>query len=173
MVYQDVKGYSVNAIDTLKDAKLFTASKLIKCEIDKTISAISRISTSAIQENVNLTKLFEEKAMYRLNELSLFKALKADGLRKIEDDYYELAVQVKAIDTESDAIYVLRAINSRLSILEDYIYNNTLKESDKKHWLGIAKLYRDLRTTLVEKKINKRKYSDIFMDYNDFESDND
>lgn len=175
MIYQDVSGYAATSIDTLKDAKSFTASKLLNAEIDKTITAIDRARSSIVKEDFGmpLHKFFESTHMYALNELGLFKALKADGLRKIEDDYYELVVQVKSIDTENDALYVLRSINSRLSILDDYIYNNTLKESDKKHWLAVARQYRDLRTTLVNKKISKRKYSDIFMDYNDFESDND
>ena len=179
MIYQDVKGYAASAIATLKDAKSFTASRLLIAEIDKVINAIDRAGNFVVKEstvninNISLNKFFESKALYSLNELGLFKSLKLAGLRSIEDDYYELAVQVKALDTESDALYVLRAINSRLSILEDYIYNNEIKESDKKHWLAVAKQYRDLRNAVLNKKINKRKYSDIFMDYNDFESDND
>ena len=173
MIYQDVKGYAASAIETLKDAKLFTASKLIGLEIDKTINCIDKIGNFIVKEAMDLNKFFDNKAMFSLNELGLFKSLKQSGLRSIEDDYYELAVQVKSIDTEADALFVLRAINSRLSILDDYIYNNTISEKDKKHWTLISKMYRDLRTSILAKKINKRKYSDIFMDYNEFESDND
>ena len=171
MIYQDVKGYSRTSIETLKDAKTFTASKLLTIEIDKTINAIDRVGSSIVKESGTLNNFFDSKALYSLNELGLFKSLKLNGLRSIEDDYYELAVQVKSIDTETDALYVLRAINSRLSILEDYIYNNELKETEKKHWLMVAKQFRDLRNVILSKKINKRKYMDIFMDFNDFESD--
>ena len=173
MIYQDVKGYAASAIDTLRDAKSFTASKLLNIEIDKTIDAIDKAGNFIVREDASLNKFFDQKAMYSLNELGLFKSLKLNGLRSIEDDYYELAVQVKAIETESDALYILRSINSRLSILEDYIYNNDLKENEKKHWLAVAKQYRDLRNMILNKKINKRKYSDLFMDYDDFPSDND
>ena len=173
MIYQDVQGYAATAIETLKDAKSFTASKLLGFEIDKTINAIDRVGNFTIKENVSLNSFFESKAMYSLNELGLFKSLKLSGLRSIEDDYYELSLQAKTLDTESDALYVIIAINSRLSILEDYIYNNELRDSDKKHWSAVAKQYRDLRASILAKKINKRKYTDIFMDYNDFESDND
>ena len=175
MIYQDVKGYAVSAIETLKDAKTFTASKLQAIEIDKTINAIDKVGNFIIKEDgsESLDKFFDSRAMFSLNELGLFKSLKQSGLRSIEDDYYELAVQVKSIDTESDALFVLRAINSRLSVLEDYIYNNNIKESDKKHWISVSKMYRDLRASVLAKKINKRKYTDIFMDFNDFESDND
>ena len=173
MVYQDIKGYADSAISTLRDAKAFTASKLLIAEIDKTINAIDKAGGFIVKEDVALPKLIESKSMYSINELGLFKALKASGLRKIEDDYYELTVQAKTIESETDALFVLRSINSRLSILEDYIYNNTLKESEKRHWLAVAKLYRDLRTFVTEKKISKRKYNDIFMDYDDFASDND
>ena len=112
MIYQDVKGYAASAIETLKDAKLFTASKLIGLEIDKTINCIDKIGNFIVKEAMDLNKFFDNKAMFSLNELGLFKSLKQSGLRSIEDDYYELAVQVKSIDTEADALFVLRAINS-------------------------------------------------------------
>lgn len=169
LIYTDVQGYAVNAIDTLKDAKQFTGSKLQKFEIDKTIDAISKISTVPVKENMSLNKFFESKAMYSLNELGLFKSLKQSGLRAIEDDYYEIAVRAKAIETEDDALYVIRCINSRLSILEDYIYNNTLSQSEKNRWLALAKQYRDLRNTVTEKKISKKKYADLFNDPTDYE----
>ena len=146
-------------------------------EIDRTIASIDRIGSSVIKESSEYTstlnKFFEENHLYKINELSLFKSLKADGLRKIEDDYYELSVKVKSIDTEADALFIIRSINSRLSILDDQIYNNTIKESEKKHWMAVARQYKDLRNVVLSKKISKRKYSDIFMDYSDFESDND
>lgn len=176
MIYQDVQGYAATAIETLKDAKTFTASKLLGIEIDKTINAIDRVGNFTIKESavpVTLNAFLESKNLFSINELGLFKSLKMSGLRSIEDDFYELSLQVKTIDTENDALYVLRAINSRLSVLEDYIYNNAVKESDKKHWINVAKQYRELRNSVLAKKISKRKYTDIFMDYNDFESDND
>ena len=168
-IYQDMKGYSVMAIDALKDAKEFTGSKLQKLEIDKTIDAISRVGGFIVKEDVALPKFFEAKNMYSLNELGLFKSLKMSGLRSIEDDYYEISVQAKSIETENDALYVIRSINSRLSILEDYIYNNTISTSDRKHWELVAKQYRELRNSILAKKINKKKYSDLFYDPSDFE----
>lgn len=167
MIYKDIKGYYVHAKDTLRTAKEFTASKLINMEIDKTISAIDRANGTIVKENVSLNSLLESNAMYSINELGLFKSLKLSGLKTIEDEYYELAVQAKSIDTENDALYVIRCINSRLSILEDYIYNNNLRESDKKHWMQVAKMYRALRNEVLNKKINKRKYQDIFMDFDE------
>ena len=169
MVYNDLAGYAVHAIDTLKEAKQFTGSKLLKLELDKVMDAISRASSVPIKEDVSLNKFFDSKNVYSLNELGLFKSLKQSGLRSIEDDYYELAVQVKSIETEADALYVLRSINSRLSILEDYIYNNTISSNEKRRYEGLAKQYRALRYEILDKKINKRKYNDLFMDLNDLE----
>ena len=169
LIYKDVSGYAVNAIDAYKDAKQFTGSKLQKIELDKVIESISRISSVPVKEEVSLNKFFEQKRMYSLNELGLFKSLKQSGLRSIEDDYYELAVQVKSIDTESDALYILRSINSRLAILDDYIYNNTISSSEKRRWETVAKQYRGLRQEILAKKVAKKKYGDIFMDYSDFE----
>lgn len=173
MIYQDIKGNTASARDTLKDAREFTASIIQQGEIDKTIVSIDRIASQSLFESCSLNSVFESKALYALNELSIFKSLKMNGLRSIEDDYYELALQAKTAETEEDALYVIRGINTRLSVLEDYIYNTDLKDSEKKHWTYVANQYRSLRESILKSKINKRKYSDIFMSYGDFPSDND
>lgn len=166
MVYKDMSHNSEIIKYYLNDEKDFTASKLDIVEIDKTLEAISRIGAQSFTESVRIDRLLESKAMYSVSEISLFKSLKSNGLKGIEDALYEYAIRIKNCETEEDAMYILRGINTRLGILEDYI-NNTpdMSESEKKHWTMVAMQYRKLREDLAKKKIwNKSQYG-LFFDY--------
>lgn len=169
MIYKDIKHNAVSAKDTLKDAKDFTASKLEKFEIDKTIMAIDRIGQTII-EGARIDKVLEQKGMYSLCEISLFASLKKNGLRAVEDAYYEYAMRVKNCNTEEDAMYILRGISTRLNILEDYL-NNTpdLSDFERKKWTELAMKYRALREDLAKKKIwEKNKYG-IYINYGELD----
>lgn len=169
MVYKDITHNSRIIRDTLKDSKLFTASRLRIGEIDRTIDAVDNVRnmvSTDIKENATLQKVIESRNMYSLLEISLFKSLKQNGLRGIEDALYEYSMRIKNCDTEEDAMYILRCINTRLSILEDYIYNTPdISEVEKKHWMEVATKYRELREILAKKKIVNKKQYGLFFDY--------
>ena len=166
MVYQDVQHNSRLARETLLDSKDFTASMLQKQEIDKTIIALDRIDATTLFENTNIIKVLEKKALYSVTEGSIFKSLKQSGLKSIENDLYELAIKAKAMECEDDALFIIRAINTRLGILEDYIYNTELSDNESKKWNAVANGYRELRETVVKSKIFKKKSYCLFFDYN-------
>lgn len=178
-MYKDMRLNSTVIVDALKDAKLCTGSTLVKDEIDKTIAAVDRIDFTIPMKDEStlyecaLDKFFEKKNMYSLNELSLFKSMKQNGLRSIEDGLYEFAMRMKNCDTEEDAMYILRGINTRLNVLEDYIYNTPeLSDRERKKWQNIANQYRELRVQLAKKKIWKKNSYGLFFDYNQtFEGD--
>lgn len=164
MVYKDMKHNSRIATETLKDAKEFTGSKLEIREIDKTLTSIAQIDATIIFESLKET--FNSRAMGSLNEISIFKSLKQNGLRSIEDALYEYSLRIKNCDTEEDAMYILRGINTRLSIIEDYIYNTPdISDNERKHWEDVAYKYRALRESLVKKKILNKKQYGLFFDY--------
>lgn len=157
--------------ETLKDAKDITGSKLDKEEIDKTLRAIDSIDTSiAVGEDCDLVSFLESNNISIVNE-SLFGGLKKRGLRSLEDDLYTISMQIKNLETENDAIYTMRSINTRLNILEDYLYTNSeLPESERKHWQGVADKYRMVREELVRKKIWNKKNYGLFFDYNQLDN---
>lgn len=163
-----MKNMSINSVvivDALKDAKLCTGSKLDCAEIDKAIAAVDRIDMSANLENVSINKFFEQKNVSAINEVSLFKQLKKNGLRTIEDDLYEYTMKVKNCSNADDAYAILRGINSRLSILEDYLAQEDLKESEYNHWDRVAEAYRKLRVDISGKKFKEKSWG-VFIDYN-------
>ena len=166
LMYRDMKINSGIISDTLNDAKSFTASRLEIAEIDKTLDAVNRIDNSIIEsKNIDLNHFFEKKHLSSLNEISLFKSLKKNGLRGIENELYEYTMRVKNCTDADDAYLVMRGINNRLGVLEDYIYSEQLSDSDRRHWEEVAQAYRDLRVVLSKKKLEGKQYG-LFFDYN-------
>ena len=166
LMYRDMKINSGIISDTLNDAKTFTASRLEIAEIDKTLDAVNRIDSSIIEsKNIDLNHFFEKKHLSSLNEISLFRSLKKNGLRGIENELYEDTMRVKNCTDADDAYLVMRGINNRLGVLEDYIYSEQLTDSDRRHWEEVAQAYRDLRVVLSKKKLEGKQYG-LFFDYN-------
>lgn len=174
-IYKDVKHNYQIIRDTLLDAKDMTASKLIKKEVDKTLQAIDNIGTQTLMTESTINKVFEKKGLGPVNEISIFKSLKTSGLKSIEDTYYELVIRAKAAETEEEAMFVIRGISTRLSILEDYVYNTPdLPEAQRKHWEKVINDYRQLREMVTKKKIMNKKQYGLFFDYSqlDYLDDN-
>lgn len=166
LMYRDMKINSGIISDTLNDAKAFTASRLEIAEIDKTLDAVNRIDSSIIEsKNIDLNHFFEKKHLSSLNEISLFRSLKKNGLRGIENELYEYTMRVKNCTDPDDAYLVMRGINNRLGVLEDYIYSEQLSDTDRRHWEEVAQAYRDLRVVLSKKKLEGKQYG-LFFDYN-------
>jgi len=163
MVYSDIKNYKRMIQTTLTDAKAFTGSRLEKRELDACIDALNRIDTT-ISFNESVGNYLDNKNLGALNELSIFKALKKSGLRGLENELYEYKMRVKNCTSAEDAYLIMRGINSRLGILEDYLYNEELSDHDRKHWEEVAETYRQLRVILAQKKFEDKQYG-LFFDY--------
>ena len=144
-------------LDTLNDAMATTGSKSEVDEIKKTITALER----AVNETL------VEATIQQMHEgMSIFKNLKMNGLRSIEDDLYEYKIRVKTCETEDDAMYILHQISTRINILEDYLYNTQdLSDSEIKRWTNVIVAYKNLRYELGKKPIVDKKRYGIYVDY--------
>ena len=120
--------------------------------------------TINLKEGTTLNQFFDVSHISVVNELSIFKNLKKNGLRGIENELYEYTMKVKNCTTAEDAYMIMRAINSRLGILEDYLLNDDMSDYDRKHWEYVAQQYRDLRAKLANKKFKEKQYG-LFFDY--------
>ena len=168
IMYRSMDTNSNVVKDSLKDAYTLTGSKLEKFEIQKTLNAIDHIDNTVayIKEDGNLIEFLESANIKIVNE-SLFGSLKRRGLRSLEDDLYTVAMNIKNLESENEAIYTMRFINTRLNILEDYLYENQdISEQERRHWNIVANKYRALREELVRKKIWNKKQYGLFWDYN-------
>jgi len=156
MVYKDIDLHYNMAKDTLETSKTMTGSVLEKREVDKTLNAIKKAYYEVLSEAV------VEEAF---KGFSLFKNLKMNGLRSIEDDLYEYKIRVKNCEDQEEAMYTLRQINTRIAILEDYLANTEVSESERERWYNVILCYRELRAELAKKKIGNKKSYGIFVDY--------
>lgn len=163
-MYRNMNIYSGVVKNTLKDARAFTASKLEINEIEKTLTSVDRIEGNVLEESVTLNEFFDHKHISCLNEFSIFKSLKKNGLRGIENDLYEYAMKVKNCTESEDAFMIMRGINTRLGILEDYLATENLNETERKHWEYVANQYRELRIALSKKKFKEKQYG-LWFDY--------
>jgi len=163
-MYRNMNIYSGVVKNTLKDSRDFTASRLEIAEIEKTLTSIDRIEGNVLEESVSLNEFFEQKNVSSLNEFSLFKSLKRNGLRGIENDLYELALKVKNCTEPTEAYGIMRSISTRLGILEDYLATEAMNDNERKHWEYVCNQYRELRIALSKKKFKDRMYG-LFIDY--------
>ena len=169
MVYRDISHNARIIRDDLRDAVDFTASVLIKSEIDKTLKALDRIGNTIAESTMPLSELIDKKVS-AVNEISLFKSLKQSGLRAIDDDFYEYAIRAKAAEDEPEAMSVLHSINTRISILDDYVDNTPdISDYDRKKYEKLSDKYRSLRDYLAKKKIINKKQYGVFIDYSQYD----
>lgn len=161
-LYRDVKHNGNTALETLKEAIQFTASRLLIAETKKTIESLQRIGSDITNESARIIK--EAKAG------GLFNNLKRNGLRSIEDDLYEFSIRVKNATDEEEAYYALRQINTRINLLEEYIYNTDgLSEAEIQRWRDVANKFRELREQLSRKKIIDKKQYGLFFNYEELD----
>lgn len=156
-VYNDPSTNYELMIDTLSDALVLTGSRLEAAEVKKTIIALQRAVNETLIETT--IRSFREG-------LSIFKNLKQNGLRSIEDDLYEYKIRVKTCETEDDAMYILHQISTRINILEDYMYNTPdLSDSEIKRWTNVIVAYKNLRFELGKKPVVDKKRYGVYVDY--------
>ena len=135
-VYKGLKFRRVGAVQTLAKARKLTASKIEKKEMENVTRRIMRIDDDALLESVqDKVKAKMRKARY-------------DTMRSLDDDYYEINMRIRNVEDEDDALYLMRQINTRLGIIEDYMNSEDMDEKEKKRWFESIDRFRSLREKL-------------------------
>lgn len=155
--YKDIKFKRIPAIDKLEKCLDLTGSKLERQEIQKCINSIKSVESKRISESTLDMMVQEAK-----NGISIFRTFKRKNMRKIEDDLYEYALRVKSVDEQDEALRILRDINTRLSIVDDYL-NEDLDSKERERWNHVRKRYMELRDTLSKKTTYDDKYYGLFV----------
>lgn len=158
-IYQDIKNNTPNAIAVLTDLIGTKGPYSIDRDIKQTIESLKRLSSEVAMESAAI--------LAEARRGGLVDKMKQDGLRAIEDDLYEFRVRAKNAETEDEAMYTLRQINSRINIIEEYLYQNqsTLMPSEIERWNILSAKYRDLREEISKKTISHKKNYGIWFDY--------
>ena len=166
MVYEDIKLNIRFAQRVLNDAKIATGSAIEVKLIDETLKSLNKAFDQIVTESNTIIENY-------LHELSLFKAIKSQGLKSIEADLYEYKVQAKNCVEQEEALIIIRQINTRIGIIEDYLATEQLSEAEKAKWTAVDMEYRELRADLAKRKLSMRKNVGDYVDYDKLDNDFD
>lgn len=149
-LYKDVKLKRIPALRLLKTMKPITGSQCDKREMEILEKSLLSIDDMSIEEASNI----ENRDLYYVTEgdtvrKSKFAQLRKDAtmknIRGFESDVYEYTMRIRHIATEEDALYLMREINLRISVLEDYTSRERLTEQEQKRWWNLLEKYYALR----------------------------
>ena len=130
-------------------------------------NAINTIDDNNIQEccdytNMDLYYVFNESKtevkQSRYAELRKASAIK--NIRKFEQDLYEYKMRIRHIADEDDAYYLMRMVNTRISVIEDFLDHERLTEQEHKRWWALLEKYYSLREELATTTTYRYDYSD-------------
>ena len=89
--------------------------------------------------------------------------LKNIRMRSLEDDLYEYSLRVKNVDEQDEALMILRQLNLKISMIDDYIVTEHLTESERERWENLMRKYQMVRDELSKKATYSEKYYGLFV----------
>lgn len=158
-IYNDIKGQRIRTIRLLRKAASYTPVRLVKREMNHMITALSRIDDSSILESV-----FDD---VKMKYQSMSKKFTMSSIKDIEEDYYDYAVTLQNVNDEDDALLLLHRINSRMSVIDGILNddNPQISDRERKAFADLYERYNKLRNDVVAKKVYKRNYRRIYVNY--------
>ena len=144
------------AIKTLNNAKSLTASQLEKKEIEDVTKELKAIHVDPVRECTLIYESIQVESNYIFeneHKDTLISKIQRKGLKGMEEDIFEYQMRINNVDTEEDAIHLMRQINSRMAVLDDYLYysSDQLSISQKNKWENVYHKYELLREELSKK----------------------
>lgn len=160
-LYKNIRIRRISSLKTLGRAKLLTGSRLEKMEIDNVIRRINRIDDDAILEASGVIdsvriKMREKMRKHRIN-----------NLRMIDSSYYELNMQIRNVEDENDALYLMRQINTNIAIIDEYRNSPDCDDIEKAKWNQAMDKFTQLRDKLSSTIVYKNKNYGLFVNYPD------
>ena len=128
------------------------------------MKSINRIDNATLISESNNTKISKSEIRMKKRRFST--------LRDIEEDFYEYNMRIRNVEEENDALYLMRQINIRISLIEDYLNaGEDMSTSELKRWNDLLDKYRRLREELSNTMVYKAKNYGIFVNYPDIKED--
>lgn len=159
-VYNNVRVRRIGVIHVLERAKLLTGSRYERLEMDHIIKCVKRIDDDMLLESSIGNKIRERLRKARLN-----------NIKTIDNTFYELNMQVRNVEDENDALYLMRQINNSISILEDYKNSPDCDEFEKTNIDRVISKFDQLRERLSSTVVYKNKNYGLFLAYPDIVED--
>lgn len=165
-LYKELKFKRLYTIKSLNKLYTMSGSELEKKEIKKLSNTIKDMNNSGndpIYESTFTNESFIDKLVDKAS--GVYRTFKYKGMRGLEDDLYEYNVRVENVDEEDESLSILRSINIRISMIDDYIIEERkhLSTEDIRRWQELKNKYLVLRNKLANKKTYKDKYYGLFV----------
>ena len=157
-LYKNVKYERIKALRTLNRGKQLTASKLESREMENVIRRLNKIDDDVLIET---TYIVNEA----LAKNDFLKDFRTKGMRSIEDELYEFSMRARNIDEEDEALLLIRQLNSRISIIDEYISTSNLSEKERDRWYTLLDKYKKLRYEFANKTTYSNKQYGLFVQY--------
>jgi len=158
-LYKNIRVRRVGCIRTLTRAKQLTGSRLERMEIDNVIRRIKRIDDDVVLESGGILDSVRLKMRERMRKSRL------NSLRTIDSAFYELNMQIRNVEDEDDALYLMRQINSNLAIIAEYRNSRDCDEYEADSWNRVMEKFMQLRDKLSQTAVYKNKNYGLFVNY--------
>ncbi len=152
-VYTNILKYRIMSLHTLEKGIELTGSVLVVNEMKNMVKKLHRIDDySLMQEASSIINFFNDSKKANLSALDRFKA---NGIKNYYDDFYEIQFEVNNMDNDrGTAVGLLHKINSRMSVIDDYITTEPeLNLQTKKRLADLYYKYDELRGTIASQKL--------------------
>ena len=156
-VYKDIKIDRINAIRKMNKLIGMNGSQLENRRVEGCKRELTKLDEKLSQPSLCFRNDVEESVLMEKVNLNIFRQYRRKSMRTIEDELYEYALLVKSVEDQEDALRLMRDINSRLAIIDDYMSGN-VDDHEKKKWLQVKEQYFKLREELSK----KTTYGDSF-----------
>lgn len=166
-LYKEMKVKRIPALRLLSKMRSISGSVLEKREMEIMQNAIKTIDDSNIQEccdytNQDMYYIFNENktGIVRSKYAEMRKDATVKNIRKFEQDLYEYKMRIRHLADEDDAYYLMRMVNTRISVIEDFLDHERLSEAEHKRWWALLEKYYSLREELATTSTYRYDYSD-------------
>lgn len=166
-LYKNVKMRRIPALRLIRSMKRVAGSQTEKREMEILERALNTIDDDYnLQESCNLNNVsnyyvFTEDN--RTSRKSRYAEMRKDAtlknIKKFESDVYEYTMRIRHVAEEEDAMYLLRQINTRISVLEDFLDKERLTDGERERWFKLLDKYYALREQLANNVKYRYDYS--------------
>ncbi len=164
-LHEDVDDPFASMLWTLRILSNLSTRKIMAI---KTLRKAINLSGSVLEQNLmkSLIRDLETVRLSGLTEGVLLK-FKYNTMKQFDEDYFEIAMRCKNVEEEDDALYLMRKINTRVSVIDDYINTEKISQDEFKKWSKLLDKYKALREDLLKAAVYKGKQYGVFVNYPD------
>ena len=83
--------------------------------------------------------------------------MKIRGISDYEDDLYQFQFEANNLETQEEAMLLIHQINSRMSVIADFLSTEELTKQERTKWTKLMAEYNKLRSTISKLKIYQNK----------------